>query len=605
MELTLGQTLRKVRIEKNLKEKYICDGICSAAMMTYYEKGLQVPDCLLFIRLMERMGVSSEEFTLMVSENEYTYLKWQAQVYDAIEKEEWKELGKLLNHNIKESNWINEKLQKQFFYYARGIYYGNQEEYDSAEKELKKSMEFTISSDAIEKKTVLLDTMELHVLLLYMFYGRKSKLLDAEEAKRLFDMIEAYIHDGIMDRNEKAKTYPKLVCVALNCIEDLLSEKEKMVLCEKAVNILRENKTFHDITELLRLYIPLLEKAQSSDLKFYKKQYEVFCDLLQEEDISIAFRPEIQGIHKAKVYLKHEYLSSMRRDKRLTQEKVSEDVCTPETYSRLERGERAPSRRNFKALAEKLDINWVQYRGEIVSTDLEAYRLRRLERRAGIEGRWKDRLEVLQKLEQCLDMRIVENYQYVKASECISKVRLKVMDIEDACEIMEELLDMTSKLDADSSHLVYYSQTEMEIIAYLAEFYHLQRNTRAGIEIIETVIKQMSYSKLDYEDQWNGFSLLFRILARLYFAIGEYSVSIKISQYVKHIMSRRRNAGNLPVVLDEIADGLEHKGEQYSKEYKRLYRYTYYVADLFEIEDIVDFAKKYYEEKFDTDTKWY
>lgn len=605
MELTLGQTLRQARIERNLKEKCICDGICSPAMMTYYEKGKQVPDSLLFLRLMERMGVSSEEFTLMVSENEYTYLKWQEQVYDAIEQEQWEELGKLLQRDIKGKEWINEKLQKQFLFYASGIYQGSTSNYKGAVSELKKAIKLTISNEALGKKDTLFNVMELHILMLYLFYGRKCEVLDDENAKQLFDSLETFIHDGIMDRNEKAQVYPKLVCIALNCIEDLLSEKEKIVLCEKGVHILCENKTFHDITELLRLYIPLLEKKQSEQLGFYKKQYEVFCDLLQEERLSIAFRPEIQGVHKARVYLKHEYLSSKRRDKGLTQEIVSEDICAPETYSRLERGERTPSRKNFKALAEKLDINWVQFRGEIVSTDLEAYSLRRLERRASIEGRWRDSLELVQKLEQCLDMNIVENYQYVKASGCVLKVRLKEMSIEDACAKLEELLAMTCKFDTDTSHMVYYSKIEMEIIAYMAEFYSKQGKVREGIEFIETVIKQMSHSKLDYEDQWHGFSLLFRVLARLYFSSGEYDTSIKISQYVKRVMEKRRTGSNLPVVLDEIADGLEHKGVQYSEEYKKLYRYTYYVADLFGIEDVQSFQKKYYEEKFEPNIKWY
>ena len=605
MELTLGQILHQERIERNLKEKCICDGICSATMMTYYEKGKQVPDSLLFLRIMERMGVSSEEFTLMASENEYTYLKWQERVYNAIEQEQWEELGKLLQRDIKGKEWINEKLQKQFLFYVSGIYQGSKANYEVAVCELKKAIELTISKEILEKKDILFSMMELHILMLYLFYGRKSKVIDDTEAIQFFNLLEGFIHDGIMDRNEKAQVYPKLICIALNCIEELLSENEKMVLCEKAVYILRENKTFHDITELLRLYIPLLEKNQSEQLGFYKKQYEVFCDLLQEEKLSIDFRPEIQGVHKTRVYLKHEYLSYKRRDKGFTQEKTSEDICTPETYSRLERGERGPSRKNFKALAQKLDIGWCQYRGEIVTTELEVFRLRRLERRAGIEGRWVDSLDYLQKLEDCLDMSIAENYQYVRARECIGKVHMKLISVSDACDMLEELLAMTCRLNIEDSHLVYYSQIEMEIIADLAQLYQKQGDILRGKKFIETIITQMSHSKLDYEDQWNGFSYLFRVLAGLYFKSEEYDTSIKLSRYVKNIMTRRRNGYNLPEVLDEIADGLEHKGEQYSDEYKRLYRYTYYVADFYGISKIIPFAKKYYEDCFDSRMEWY
>lgn len=157
----------------------------------------------------------------------------------------------------------------------------------------------------------------------------------------------------------------------------------------------------------------------------------------------------------------------------------------------------------------------------------------------------------------------------------------------------------------DASRLVYYSQTEMEIVAHLAQLYSKCGKYNEGIELIETIVKQMENSKLKYEDQWNGFSILFRVLAGLYFSIGKYDQSIQISEYVKRNMLRRKDGANLYEVLDEIADNFEHKGKQYSEEYKKLYRYTYYVADFYGVREAIIFAKKYYEEKFDLNIRWY
>ena len=50
---------------------------------------------------------------------------------------------------------------------------------------------------------------------------------------------------------------------------------------------------------------------------------------------------------------------------------------------------------------------------------------------------------------------------------------------------------------------------------------------------------------------------------------------------------------------------LEHKGKQHSMEYQKLYRYTYYVADFFAIDYAIRFAKKYYEENFNSEMVWY
>ena len=70
MRMTLGEMLKRFRIEKDVNAEDICDGLCDKAMISYYEKGKGAPDTLLFARLMERMGVSQEYFSIMVSEKE-------------------------------------------------------------------------------------------------------------------------------------------------------------------------------------------------------------------------------------------------------------------------------------------------------------------------------------------------------------------------------------------------------------------------------------------------------------------------------------------------------------------------------------------------------
>ena len=260
------------------------------------------------------------------------------------------------------------------------------ERYAEAYEELKLAREKTILKKSVKEKNTYLNAMELHILILFVFYGVKSQCMDAEKAYSVFHYLDEYIYDGILDINEKARIYPKLVCIGLHHLSESMSETEKKELCEKAIHLSRENKTFHDITELFCIYIPLLEKSNSEELAFYKKQYEVFCDLLQSENIDIGFRPEVFGARKPKVYMIHEYLSSKRKEKGFTQEALSEGICEPETYSRVEGGKRAPSRKKFKALAERLDITWALYRGELICDDFKAYELRRFQRMAIIEG---------------------------------------------------------------------------------------------------------------------------------------------------------------------------------------------------------------------------
>lgn len=601
---TFGRLLYRFRKERQLKVRQICEGLCTEEIYGSFEKEKNIPDTLLFERLLERMGVSPEEVSLMVMEEEYH--AWKEQVCEVMENGKWDELEELLHSNIGTKLYCNEKIEKQFIFYVNGVHNGIKKDYVKAVRQLEYAAKMTMPNMyATLEKDVLLSTLELHILMLYLYYSIMGNVLDIEEGKVLFSIMEQYIYNGKSDINERAKCYPKLICMGLHLFSNSFKEREQIQLCKKAIDMLRENNNFHDITELLRLYILLLEKRESRELGFYKKQYEVFCDLLQSEGFDIGFQPECLNRSKPKVYILNEYLLAKRTEKGMTQEMLSEGICTPETYSRIETGTRAPRPKNVHALTEKLEIGWCYYRGELDTCDLKAFELRRMQRNADIEGRRYDSLDLLDDLEECLDMDSVVNYQYVTLCRSIAKYRLGKLSAEETCSILEGLLHLTQSLDADTSRLVYYSQTELEIVGHWAQVLREHGKYKEGILLCETVIKQMQHSKVGFEQQWNGFGFVFRVLSCLYFASDEYELSIELAEYVKHVEIKRREGSSIPVTLDTIADDLEHMGKRYSEEYKKLYRHTYYIADFFGIEKIIDFAKKYYEEHFDEEIEWY
>ena len=606
MKLTLGEMLYRFRIEREVKAQQICWGLCTTGMMSNFENGENVPDTLTFLCMVERMGISSEEFSVMVSEKEYVYYQWREDVCKSIENTNWAKLGKLLNAKETKEVFCNESLEKQFYLYASAIYHASECAYGKSFQLLEVAMEQTMSTfSKILTSNILLGIQELHILMLYVYYGRKSEVLDIQKAFVFFQLLESYISGEALDKNGQAVCYPKLVCIGIRCLNEILSDIEKMRLCEKAIQLLRSEKRFHDILELLRLYIPLLEIYKKEEVGFYKKQYEVFYDLMKSEQLSLDFQPELFTENKPKIYLIQEYLLLKRKEHKLTQAQLSDGILEPENYSRVERGKRKPSRKHFKALAEKLEINWCYYRGELDTCETEAYRLRDMQRKADIEGRREESLKILSQMENCLDMNLIFNKQYVKSNEYITKNRLGLLKADEAYQSLKELLYLTQKMNGDTTKLVYYSQTELEIIGAMAQMLRKQEKYEEGILLIETTMRQMENSKIPLKWQWNGVSFLFRILSGLYFYIGDYGKSIEIATYVKKVMLKKRMGSNLSEVLDEIADDLEHMGIQYSIQYMKLYRYTFYIADFFEIEDVVYFSKKYYEENFEAEMIWY
>ena len=603
---TFGKLLIRFRKERQLKVLEMCEGLCNEITYRAFEKEKMIPNILLFERFLERMGVSPEEISWMVNNEEYEYYLWQEQVCEAIENEKWVELEKLLKSDVCIKNYCDEKLEKQFFLYVDAILKGVQKDYHKAVRQLEDAAQQTMPEMfAILEKKILLSTLELHILMLYLYYGVMGNILELEEGKRYFLLLEQHLYHSKADINEKAKCYPKLICIGLHLFQNSWREREQMELCQRAIDMLRENYSFHDITELLRLYLPLLKQRESREYGFYKKQYEVFCDLLQSEGFSIDFQPECLNRSKRKLYILNEYLLAKRTEKGMTQDQLSDGVCAPETYSRIETGGRTPKPKNMRALAEKLEIGWCYYRGELDTCDRKALELRTKQRIADIEGRRYDSLDLLDDLEACLDMDSVVNYQYITLCRSVAKYRLGKITAEETCDILEKLLHLTQRMDMDASRMTYYSQTELEIVGHWGEVLCGKEKYQEGISLCKAVIQQMQYSRVGVEQQWNGFSFLFRVLAGLYFAIGEYEISNQIEKYVKHENIKRREGASIAECLDSIADNLEHLGEQYSKEYRKLYRYTYYIADFFGIKKIIDFTKTYYETNFDSEFVWY
>ena len=126
-----------------------------------------------------------------------------------------------------------------------------------------------------------------------------------------------------------------------------------------------------------------------------------------------------------------------------------------------------------------------------------------------------------------------------------------------------------------------------------------------GICEVQKVLNQIKKNEHYMKYQWRGYEFLLRVLANLYFESKKYAMTIEIIKYVQNENIKRREAGNLAETLDGIADAYEHIGKQYSDEYKKLYRYTYYVADFFQKEYVAEFMKKFYEENFESSMIWY
>lgn len=253
---------------------------------------------------------------------------------------------------------------------------------------------------------------------------------------------------------------------------------------------------------------------------------------------------------------------------------------------------------------DRLEIGWAYFRGELYTNDIKMYELRRLHRIAAQEERCADSLAILNEMEQGLDMTHPVNIQYIKTNQIMMRYRLNDLSINEAYLRLSELLAFTPKNDDDFKRLVYYTQTDMETVTYMAQLLRVMERSRDGIVLLENILEQVGYGKVSIVNQGTGVCFLLKVLSGLYFEIGEYEKSLKILDEVFHLIMNIYSPGTIPAILDAYADNLEHIGTQYSDEYQLLYRQSYYVAEFYYNTKVANFMKRYYEESFGT-IEWY
>ena len=138
---------------------------------------------------------------------------------------------------------------------------------------------------------------------------------------------------------------------------------------------MRKQKSLYCLLEIMRLHIlvGLKEKRDMSkeqeDIKILQSFFEEFGYQAQSQ-IYVPQANEIMLEHVG------QYLSTERKKVNYTQEKISDGICSVESYSRIENG-RKPTRNNYKALTEKIGTE-NRYYIELVNTgNIDALLLRR------------------------------------------------------------------------------------------------------------------------------------------------------------------------------------------------------------------------------------
>ena len=309
----IGKVLYNLRLEKNIGQEELCYGLCSDAALSRYELGARMPDRLLLIALLQRLGKSADGIATMLDAKEYTYFAWRKQVLEAAGKEDTDTLKELLSQPEAEDLSCNEILQKQFLYRMRSVV----AEAEGADVEaidwLKEAIRLTIPEPEYDKlghSLLSIEEMKLLVKLaeLQLVVGK------IDEAKNLLRSILTYSEQQYDDVDALLSVYPRTVRVLSPLLMERGEYAECFVLCQKAIEFLRNKGTLMDLTFLLRQYLDCAKYGiYAENAELYQKALEALETVYQRYGFEVsAIERRSEYYFNQEVYLVGEVLKQYR-----------------------------------------------------------------------------------------------------------------------------------------------------------------------------------------------------------------------------------------------------------------------------------------------------
>lgn len=498
MGLDIGRLLYGIRTKYQISVNDICRGICGVSTYCMYENDEMIPDILSVNMFLDRMGFGILGLTAYISEKEVVYFKWKESTRACIRNENYKKLVMLLEHMPTGNVSLNKKIREQYAWFIKGIV----AEKDTAdlkkatecyEKALECTCGFLIKSQKIEGT---FSVREIHIYAIYLNLLCKVNPKEKEEVISRFYQLMQYVNVHYVEEQQKVRIYPLLVCLWGNLVIEGKDTEGSFEIFEKTLELLRKQKSLYCLLEIMRLHIlvGLKEKRDMSkeqeDIKILQSFFEEFGYQAQSQ-IYVPQANEIMLEHVG------QYLSTERKKVNYTQEKISDGICSVESYSRIENG-RKPTRNNYKALTEKIGTE-NRYYIELVNTgNIDALLLRR-EISYELFMEKNERLpELLEELKTVLgEKEVAKNRQYLEFVQVSIEENTGRKTWNQCCDMFRNILSYTMNEKEIGKKRHVYTMLEINLIDHISVCMAKDGESEEAMHLIKAFLDDMDYMKTE------------------------------------------------------------------------------------------------------------
>ena len=498
MGLDIGRLLYGIRTKYQISVNDICRGICGVSTYCMYENDEIIPDILSVNMFLDRMGFGTLGVSAYISKKEAVYFKWKESTRACIRNENYKKLEMLLEYMPTGNVSLNKKIREQYAWFVKGIV----AEKDTAdlkkatecyEKALECTCGFLIKSQKIEGT---FSVREIHIYAIYLNLLCKVNPKEKEEVISRFYQLMQYVNVHYVEEQQKVKIYPLLVCLWGNLVIEGKDTEGSFEIFEKTLELLRKQKSLYCLLEIMRLHI-LVGLKEKRDMSKEQEDIKILQSFFEE--FGYRAQSQIYVPQSNEIMLEHvgQYLSTERKKVNFTQEKISDGICSVESYSRIENG-RKPTRNNYKALTEKIGTE-NRYYIELVNTgNIDALLLRR-EISYELFMEKNERLpELLEELKTVLgEKEVAKNRQYLEFFQVSIEENTGRKTWNQCCDMFRNILSYTMNEKEIGKKRHVYTMLEINLIDHISVCMAKDGKSEEAMHLIKAFLDDMDFMKTE------------------------------------------------------------------------------------------------------------
>ncbi len=593
-----GKMIFTLRSHYKISMEKLAKGICSITSLSRFESCERIPDKLLLDALLQRLGKSSDKLEAIMTVADYRLFVHREKIEECIITEDYKTAKELLSEYEKKHK-AKEPVHMQYILKMKAILCELEErDIENSRRYIEEAIRVSMpegEKSAIEN--ALLSKSEIQLILMKIYYNDSEE--EDEETLVLLKQLNHYVRCHYTDEEELVKIYAKIIRVEAKILLRKENYEKAVEVCESALALLRNNGVLLDFDEILSMLIEGLEhtKDQSRKLQKMKKWETVLSGLYKEYEI---LRPKgsmklLMENSQCEIFLLNEIIKKGRKAKGLSQEALSEGICTPENLSAIESGRRAPNIKNYGKILEKLGVYKGYYNSFLSDEKFDAQEYRRECNKLMYFKKYEQVDPLLQKIEKVVNTSIPINHQYLLFNQTMLQYYKKELSETEALNNAISALNLTMEYNdgnfrTDSSP----SQEEAKILNFIGIIYNFLGEKETAVKLYKKVLQSYEASKVPVKEHYVGNSLIMGNLCMLLEEINEIEESMEVA--VKGIKQDLRcgRITMLPVFLTNQACCLEKKKEQDKKVCKQYFEQAFYLSAIVNNDYFKNTIKKHY-----------